>query len=165
MAGLRSRVDRGLGVIVAVRHVLRGRAAPSDAASPSASVLPPHGTGSRSSTAERPPLKRQAAGSTPAWSTSPRVPFSIVTLVVACRVAHTRANSEGHADAEGHTDEDCGAEADSDEDTSTDADHPQAVAEPDADDEEADSDRRSDGQRSGPPGGVLLAAWRLRLHR
>ena len=93
----------------------------------------------------------------------PGLPFGVIALVladrVACRVADRRADSEGHAD------EDRGAEADSNENARTDADHPQAVAEPDADDEEADPDSPSDGQWSGPPRGVLLATRRVRLHR
>lgn len=97
----------------------------------------------------------------------PGVAFNVVTFVVACRVAHTRANTKGHvcADAEGSTDEDGVAEAGSAEDASTNQDHPEADAEPDADDEEANPDGRSDGQWRGQPRGVLLVAWRLRLHR
>jgi hypothetical protein len=69
----------------------------------------------------------------------PGVAFNVVTFVVACRVAHTCANTKGHvcADAEGSTDEDGVAEAGSANDASTNQDHPEADAEPDADDEEA----------------------------
>jgi hypothetical protein len=60
------------------------------------------------------------------------VTFSIVTLLVACCVAHTCTNTKGHAraDAEGRSDKDRVAEAGSVEDTRTDADDPQAVSSP-----------------------------------